>query len=259
VLQLCVRFGAADANPIPNVSKVRKGRQARPRALSTAEEVDLIKRVGGGAGAGRRQGDEADLPEIVRSLRGTGCRIGEVLAVRRDVVDLDAGVVEINATVVRIAGRGSVLQERAKSDAGWRVIAVPGELVELVELWRARMELVQPFGERLVWVVSAGGQWRQVPCHELGLLYPSIEGRIRNPSNVERGLRAVLDRAAPGVFDWVVPHTFRRTVATRLDEAGASARQIADHLGHERPSMTQDVYMGPGVAFAGAAQILTQG
>lgn len=171
------------------------------------------------------------------------------------MVDLDAGVVEVNATVIRIKGRGTALQERAKSDAGWRVIAVPAELVEA---WQARMELVHPLGQTLVWVVSADGKWRQVPCHELGLLYPSVEGRIRNPSATAAGLRAVLDRAAPGVYDWVVPHTFRRTVATRLDAAGVSARQIADHLGHEQPSMTQDVYMGRGVAFAGAAEILAQ-
>ena len=28
-----------------------------------------------------------------------------------------------------------------------------------------------------------------------------------------------------------------------LDEAKASSRQIADQLGHSKPSMTQDVYM----------------
>lgn len=33
-------------------------------------------------------------------------------------------------------------------------------------------------------------------------------------------------------------------MATLLDEAGLTARQIADVLGHARPSMTQDVYMG---------------
>ncbi len=29
-----------------------------------------------------------------------------------------------------------------------------------------------------------------------------------------------------------------------LDEAALSARLVADQLGHSRPSMTQDVYMG---------------
>jgi integrase len=42
----------------------------------------------------------------------------------------------------------------------------------------------------------------------------------------------------------VTSHVFRKTCATILDEAGMSARDIADQLGHARPSMTQDVYMG---------------
>ncbi len=43
---------------------------------------------------------------------------------------------------------------------------------------------------------------------------------------------------------WVTSHVFRKMAATILDEAGLSARVIADQLGHSRPSMTQDVYMG---------------
>jgi len=45
-------------------------------------------------------------------------------------------------------------------------------------------------------------------------------------------------------LSWITSHTFRKTTATILDNAGQSARQIADQLGHARPSMTQDVYMG---------------
>jgi integrase len=54
----------------------------------------------------------------------------------------------------------------------------------------------------------------------------------------------------------VTSHVFRKTVATRLDEAGLSARQIADQLGHAQPSITQDVYMGRKVVSAEAARIL---
>jgi integrase len=39
------------------------------------------------------------------------------------------------------------------------------------------------------------------------------------------------------------PHAFRHLVATLLDEKGLTAREIADYLGHDRVSMTQDVYM----------------
>lgn len=45
-------------------------------------------------------------------------------------------------------------------------------------------------------------------------------------------------------FEWVKTHIYRKTVATLLDQSGASARMIADQLGHSRVSMTQDVYLG---------------
>jgi integrase len=234
LLGMAVRHGALDTNPIRDVAKISAGRRARPRALTVEEEIDLLKRVASeaGVGGGIRTSDELDLGDIVEFMLGTGVRIGEALAVRQTVVDLEAGVLEVSATVVRLAGRGAVLQERTKSDAGWRVIALPDHVVELC---RRRMAMA----------------W---PGNELGLLFPTAVGGVRNPSNVQRGLRAVLDRI--GGYDWVVPHTFRKTVATRLDDAGQSARQIADHLGHAKPSMTQDTYLGRAVASAEAAKIL---
>ncbi|MGW7682259.1 tyrosine-type recombinase/integrase [Kribbella sp. NPDC054772] len=60
-------------------------------------------------------------------------------------------------------------------------------------------------------------------------------------------LRLVDEASAPSeadAFSWLTSHVFRKTTATILDDAGQSARQIADQLGHARPSMTQDVYMG---------------
>jgi integrase len=63
-------------------------------------------------------------------------------------------------------------------------------------------------------------------------------------------------RCDAGPFSWVTSHIFRKTVATRLDEAGLSARQIADQLGHAHPSLTQDVDMGRKVVTAEAAKLL---
>lgn len=87
------------------------------------------------------------------------------------------------------------------------------------------------------------------------VLFPSRLGRVRDTSNTAADLRRVFDAAG---FPWVSSHTFRKTVATRLDEAGLSARQIADHLGHARPSMTQDVHMGRNVASFQAADVLAE-
>ena len=41
-------------------------------------------------------------------------------------------------------------------------------------------------------------------------------------------------------------HSFRKTVATRIDDEGLSARIGAHHLGHTDVGMTQDRYMTQG-------------
>jgi integrase len=74
-----------------------------------------------------------------------------------------------------------------------------------------------------------------------GPVFPDSLGGLRDPSNTRRVLRET--RGSEG-FAWITSHVFRKTAATILAEAGLSARLIADQLGHSRPSMTQDVYMG---------------
>jgi integrase len=54
----------------------------------------------------------------------------------------------------------------------------------------------------------------------------------------------------------VTSHSFRKTVATMIDDAGLSARIGADRLGHAKVSMTQDRYMRRGKVHAEVAALL---
>ena len=54
----------------------------------------------------------------------------------------------------------------------------------------------------------------------------------------------------------VTSHSFRKTVATPIDDAGLSARIGADHLGHAKVSMTRDRYMSRGRAHNQVADLL---
>ena len=146
-----------------------------------------------------------DLPDLVDFMLGTGLRIGEACAVRWSAVDLAAGVREVNSTVVRSKEHGLVIQDRPKSAAGWRVIALPDSIIEML---RRRQGSGAPMS---------------------AVVFRSPLGQVHDRSNTTGDLRRVFDRAG---FDWVSSHTLRKTVATRLDDAGLTARQIADHLGH---------------------------
>lgn len=69
-------------------------------------------------------------------------------------------------------------------------------------------------------------------------VFPDSLCGYRDRNNIEKDFRRV---RVGTPFEWVVPHTYRKTVATLLDAGGLSARIIADQLGHSRISMTQDV------------------
>ena len=75
----------------------------------------------------------------------------------------------------------------------------------------------------------------------------------RDRRNVARVIRQVLDDAG---LPWATPHTFRRTVATLLDEAGLPIVLAANQLGHSDPAMTARVYLGRQGSTAAAAVVL---
>lgn len=68
-----------------------------------------------------------DLLDIVHLLLATGCRVGELCALRWSDVDLSASpaTVTISGTVVRIAGQVLVRQPTPKTGAGHRTVTLP--------------------------------------------------------------------------------------------------------------------------------------
>jgi len=68
---------------------------------------------------------------------------------------------------------------------------------------------------------------------------------LRDPNNFAKEWRTARDEL--GLGD-ATTHSFRKTVATLIDDEGLSARIGADHLGHSHVSMTQDRYMSRAVS-----------
>jgi integrase len=262
MFDLAIEDAAISVNPVrDSVAKIGSEKKA-PRALTGQETARLVSLFAASARAA-----ELDLVDLVDWMLATGCRIGEALALRYDVnadgrpiLDLETGTWEVNATVVRVPRQGLVVQPRPKTAAGWRVVAVPGFAIRIAQ--------------------------RRADESPAGIVFAAPLGRgLRDPNNVSGDLRQLLDafdcdacartgyqlngerkfatdaggrrlRCAEGPWSWVTSHTFRKTVATRLDEAGFTPRQVADQLGHANPSMTLDVYFGRQVVSSAAAQVL---
>lgn len=223
ILGYAARMGVIPTNPTRDMSPIPGSRKAQPRALTRDERTAWIAAMAADDKAARW-----DIPDLTRFMLATGCRIGEALAVSWDQVDLDAGTVAIRWHLVRTRGEGLIRVAGAKSLAGDRVLKVPR--------WCVAMLLERRVNELAGYPV-----------------FPDTLGGWRDPGNVLKVMRGARDEAG---FGWVTSHVFRKTCVTVLDEAGLSARSIADVAGHSDPSMTQRVYMGRGLVSDEAAEAL---
>lgn len=144
--------------------------------------------------------------DLVAYMFGTGTRINEARTLHWDHVDLASGRVEVHGT---------------KSQSARRGINLPTFLRERLSARAERCGREGYVFASPTFLDSPESLW---------------EGR-----QIQREVRAILDGAG---FPWATSHTFRRAVATRLDERGARVRDIADQLGHAQIRTTIDSYIG---------------
>jgi integrase len=219
VLTDAVMAGAIAANPVRELRTRRKRKGEKRTQGAPALGVDQVDALLAGL-----EGSEAcaskDLRDPVIVLAGTGMCRGELLALREEDVDLDARVLSVNGSVVRIKGEGLIRQDWTK---GRKVRTVPLPKFAIDALRRRKESPPGP--------------------NSAGVIFPSSTGTLRDPDNFGKQWREVRDDLG---LPEVTSHSFRKTVATIIDNEGLSPRFGADQLGHEKPSMTQDVYMARG-------------
>ena len=168
------------------------------------------------------------LPVIM--LAATGLRRDELLALRWEDIDLDERTATVCASIVRLRGVGLIRQDATKG-GGARSVALPQFAIDA--LHRRKSDPLR--------------------TSTADVIFPSSTGTLCDPDNFGKQWREV--RESLGLPD-VSSHSFRKTLATLIDDSGLSARIGADQLGHARPSMTQDVYMSRGRVHTEVAAVL---
>lgn len=218
MLDAAVIDGALPVNPVTATSRLR-GQHKEVQALSLDDLVALRSAVDTWM-TKKRPGPNpsSDMPDIIDLLLATGCRIGEVLALRWADIDLSATppTASISGTIKTEPGMGTYRKSKPKSDASKRTIALPPFAVDV--LTRRRLE--QPTNDNDAVFATRKGTWHQV-------------------GNIERRWRAI--RTDTG-FEWVTPHTFRKTVATLIDRV-VDSNTAARLLGHSSDAITKEFYI----------------
>jgi integrase len=223
VLTEAVMVGAITANPVRELGTRRRRKADKKVKGAPVLEADQLRKLLQAVEESEVCASK-DLCDPVIVLAGTGMRRGELLALRPEDVDLDNRAVTINGSVVRVKGQGLIRQDWTK---GGDVRSVPLPQFAVDALRRRKESFRGP--------------------NTAGVIFPSSTGTLRDPDNFGKQWREVRDDLGlPDLPGYVTSHSFRKTVATLLDDAGLSARIAADQLGHAKPSMTMDTYMGRG-------------
>jgi integrase len=169
-------------------------------------------------------------PELVCLLAGTGLRRGEALGLSWAALDLDLddGWLEVRQ-VVEQAGDYYGLRPMPKTKSSARRIALDAGLCAMLQAWRATL------AEQ---VLALGLRWSPDALVFPDLATGSTAAPLR-PNTVSGRLRNIARRA--GVPAGVAGiHGLRHAHATAL--MALPVRQVADRLGHSRPTVTMNLY-----------------
>lgn len=225
-LHLAVMANVIGSNPVRDVSPIRaKAKPKGAQALTADELRGLFSKLRESHDCQRH-----DLVDPITLFIATGLRISELLGLRWVDYDDKAKTVAVTGKVVRASGKGLLWVDETKTAAGRRTIPLPTFAVTVLSARKGRAYL----GEQK-------------------MIFPSTAGSWRDPDNFRARWREV--REALGVPD-AVSHSFRKSLATLIDDEGLSARIGADHLGHSRISMTQDKYMARGRVHTAVADLM---
>ena len=121
-------------NPVRELTPLELDRDRTARALSPVEVPRWLTLLDEDEFAQRH-----DLPELARFMLATGLRLGEALGVTWADVDLAAGTVDVQRTIIRAQGKG-LIAKRVKSRASERALVLPNWCVELLRTRRVRMD-----------------------------------------------------------------------------------------------------------------------
>ena len=154
----------------------------------------------------------------------TGMRLGELLALRWQDVDIEEGSIRVRGTLSRTS-EGLVITE-PKTHGSRRQVSLGEIAVEALRLHR-----VNQTAERLL----GGSDWR-----DNGLVFANKVGRPIEDTHVRR--RSFEPLLAKARLPRIRFHDLRHTAATLLLAQGIHPKIVSERLGHSRVGITLDLY-----------------
>ncbi len=216
MFSIAIRNDVLTHNPAKELDRIKQSRDRATDPIPLDKLHDVFAAMEGIPDLVRN-----DEVELLKFMCWTGLRVSEACGLCWDCVDLDAGEISVERQSHYSKGRGIVLKDSTKTEAGRRKIRLASYAVAML---RARK----------VWLAD-----RENPHN---LVFPLPWGAIRDEGLLNRHIRE--NREKLGCLDLrISSHSFRKVCSNTLNVLGASSREVADYIGHEKTQVTEAVYI----------------
>lgn len=160
----------------------------------------------------------------------TGLRIGELLALRRQDIDLDKKQISVTGTLVNTRKNGDELQRGTpKNIYSYRTIDLNKRAVQILEWFITDNKRQEQWGRR--------GNRLCSNYKDRGYIFTTNTGMPYNMQYINKLLRQI---DIPGKH--ITTHIFRHTHISMLASMGVPLKAIMKRVGHNDPNTTLAVY-----------------
>jgi integrase len=170
----------------------------------------------------------------------TGMRRGEVLGLKWEDIDFEAGRLSVRRSLIPLGGE--VIVSEPKTARGRRSIALDAETVEVLKTQAASQ-------------LAEQREWGEA-CTDSGYICTKEDGTPYHPEVVSRYFRQAVKEAK---LPTIRPHDLRHTHATLALRAGIHPKVVSERLGHATVSITLDTYSHAIPAMQEEAAVLIAG
>lgn len=208
IMDAGIRWGFLFENPSRFVKRMRQ----QKRQCKILSKVDVRSLFEAGVGQGK---------VLLMAASMTGMRMGEILAMRWDNLDLDRGVYEIDESF------SADEVDSPKTESSHRLVEFPEKLIEALRQHKAEQEQRR---------LKMNGKYQ-----DNGLVFATELGTLINPSNLRNRIFYPARKKA-NLPDNVRFHDLRGAYATLALESGANVKFVQDQLGHKTARVTLEIY-----------------
>jgi len=154
----------------------------------------------------------------------TGLRMGEIIGLKWEDLELNSATLKVQRQVQRQTGRGLVFSQ-PKSAKSRRVIILGSTTIE-----KLKLHYHQQHWSRLI----AGERWE-----ENDLIFPNTVGKPMEQNRLLKEYKEILRQAGLPIIRF---HDLRHTAATLMLQAGIHPKIVQETLGHADISLTMNTY-----------------